>query len=82
MEEEDEPWCGCKRLALFEGQKMRPNNRAVKAREVEKIEANTDQSAVGKHKGDDGGTFGVEEGVQESTQTRLRCFLANLFCGK
>jgi hypothetical protein len=27
-------------------------------------------------RGGDGGTFGVEGGVQESTQTRLRCFLA------
>ena len=29
----------------------------------------------GTHKGDNGGTFGVEGGVQESTKTRLRCFL-------
>jgi hypothetical protein len=30
---------------------------------------------VWKHKGDDGGTFGIEGGVQESTRTRLRWFL-------
>jgi hypothetical protein len=30
---------------------------------------------VGKHKGDDGGTFGVEGCVQKATQTRMRCFL-------
>ena len=33
---------------------------------------------MGKHKGDDGGTFGVEGGVQESTRTRLRCFLLTI----
>jgi hypothetical protein len=30
---------------------------------------------VGKHKGDNGVTFGVEGGVLDSTKTRLRCFL-------
>jgi hypothetical protein len=61
---------------------MGPNIRALQRTGKEEINANIDKSVVGKHKGDDGGTFGVEEGVQESTQTRLRCFLANLFCGK
>ena len=39
------------------------------------IYAKVGESVVGKHKGDDGGTFGVEGGVQEATQTRMRCFL-------
>ena len=48
----------------------------------EEINANIDKSVVGKHKGDDGGTFGVEGGVQESTKTRLRCFLTTFFLQK
>jgi hypothetical protein len=40
------------------------------------INTNTDQSVVRKHMGDDGGTFGGERGVQESTLTRLRFLLA------
>ncbi len=39
------------------------------------IHTKVDKSVVGKHKGDDGRTFGVEGGVQESTRTRLRWFL-------
>ena len=54
---------------------MGPNIRALQRTGKEEINANIDKSVVGKHKGDDGGTFGVEGGVQKATQTRMRCFL-------
>jgi hypothetical protein len=54
---------------------MYPNIRAVVKAGEREINAKVDKSIVGKHKGDNGGTFGVEGGVRESTQKRLRCFL-------
>ena len=54
---------------------MDPNLRAVLKTGEGEIYAKVDESVVGKHKGDDGGTFGVEGGVQKATQTRMRCFL-------
>jgi hypothetical protein len=53
---------------------MDPNLRTLLKTGEGEIYANVDESVVGKHKGDDGGTFGVEGGVQEATQTRMRCF--------
>ena len=54
---------------------MYPNIRAVVKTGEREINAKVDKSIVGKHKWDDGGTFGVEGGVQKATQTRMRCFL-------
>ena len=54
---------------------MDPNLRAVLKTGEGEIYAKVDESVVGKHKGDDEGTFGVEGGVQNATQTRMRCFL-------
>ncbi len=54
---------------------MNPNLRALCKTGEGEINAKVDEIVVGKHKGNDGGTFGVEGCVQESTQTRLRCFL-------
>jgi hypothetical protein len=51
---------------------MDPNLRALFKTGEGDINAKVDESVVEKHKGGDGGTFGV----QESTQTRLRCFLS------
>jgi hypothetical protein len=61
---------------------MGPNIRALNRKEKGEIKANIDKSVVGKHKGNDRGTFGVEGGLQESTQTRLRCCLATFSAEK
>ena len=55
---------------------MGPNIRALHTTGKGEIKANIDKRVAGKHKRHDGGTFGVEGGLQEPTQTRLRCFLA------
>jgi hypothetical protein len=54
---------------------MDPNRCALLKTGEGEIYAKVDKSIVGKHKGDDGGTFRVEGGVQEATKTRMRCFL-------
>ena len=54
---------------------MDPNVIAVIKTGEGEINTKVDESVVGKHKRNDGGTFGVEGGVQESTRTRLRWFL-------
>jgi len=54
---------------------MDPNRCALLKTREGVIYAKVGESVVGKHKGDDGGTFGVEGGVQKATQTRMRCFL-------
>ena len=54
---------------------MDPNRCALLKTGEGEIYAKVDESVVRKHKGDDGGTFGVEGCVQEATQTRMRCFL-------
>ncbi len=84
MEEEEGPWCGCKRLTLFGVKKCVQIFDAYFKKRKGEIKASTDQSVGGKqkHKGDDRPTFGVEGGVQESTKRRLRCFFGDLFFGK
>ncbi len=62
---------GVQNANTFWGNKMGPNIRALYKTGKGEINAKIDQSVVGKHKGDDGGTFGVEGGVQAS---RLWCF--------
>ena len=54
---------------------MDPNRCALLKTREGVIYAKVGESVVGKHKGDDEGTFGVEGGVQNATQTRMRCFL-------
>ena len=53
---------------------MDPNRYALLKTGEGEIYAKVDESVVGKHKGDDGGTLGVEGDLQVSMQTRLRCF--------
>ena len=57
---------------------MDPNRCALFKTGQGEICATVGESVVGKHKGGDGGTFGVEGGVQKATQTRMRCFLLTL----
>ncbi len=72
MGDKEGPWWECMRQGTFRREKVGSNPRAAKRPEKEDIYIDIDDSLEGKHKGGDEGTFGVEGGVQKSTQTRLR----------
>ena len=58
--------------SAFQREKLGPNRRALKSTGQEDKFNELEQIVVSKHKGDDGKTLGYEEGVRQSTKSRLR----------